>query len=151
MGGGPKQEQLNTKTGFLMNTFFDCLAVENKRNPNTKYLFYLALKSHLKEKDDENLDEIPMPIFINYPFDRKCLSISINGESTALAVSAIVHENLCYINIFEDPCPAFEIYNETNLNFFIAQSKSSGKSKVTEALNETDCNSFNQIQILQNL
>lgn len=135
----PSQQSLNTKTGFLLNKFYDCFSTKNKRNTNTKYMFYLVFKNQCNE---ERIEEISMPIFLNFPFDRKSISAIMNGEQIPLVINAIVHEGVCYVNVFEDQYPAFEIFNETNLKFFVAQTKSSEKSKTTEIINEIDGNNF---------
>lgn len=135
----PIQQNGNPKTGILLNTFYDCFSKKNKRCSSTKYMFYLVFKN---QSNEERIEEIAMPIFLNLPFDRKSISAVINGKQTPLAINVIVHEGVCYVNVFEDQYPAFEIYNETNLKFFVAQTKSSEKSKTTEIINETDGNNF---------
>lgn len=135
----PSQQDRSTKTGVLLNTFHDCFSTKNKRSTNTKYMFYLVFKNQSKE---DHVEEISMPIFLNFPFDRKSISAIVDGEQVPLAVNVIVHESVCYVNVCEDQYPAFEIFNETNLKFFVAQTKSSEKSKTTDAINETDGNNF---------
>lgn len=141
----PSQKNQNPKVGLLLNTFHDCFALKTRRSPSTKYMYFLVFKNQsLKER----IEEISIPIFLNYPFERKSISAIIDGEQIPLAINAVLHEGVCYVNVFEDQYPAFEIFNETNLKFFVGQTKSTEKSKTTEVINETDGYNFTWHQLV---
>ncbi|KAL9894530.1 vacuolar protein sorting 13B [Glossina fuscipes fuscipes] len=128
--------------GISLSVFYDIHTNACPRSEETDFVYFVSIRLC-------PTSELSMPIPLHAAIKRHCFSLHNGNESIPLVVTLIVKNNIYYLCLMEDTCPALLIRNEVECSFLVAQTTSTESSTVIIPYPEQEVSNFEWFHVIR--